>query len=100
VNVAVLVLRRDRVAEDHFRTPTVLPVVGALACGFLATPWAGRPGVQHQIAGILLAIGVVLWIATLFANRRAGRGGPRLDPTRLGGEGPSEGSTDGAAQRP
>jgi basic amino acid/polyamine antiporter, APA family len=100
VNVAVLVLRRDRVAEDHFRAPTVLPVVGALACGFLATPWAGRPAVQYQIAGILLAIGVVPWMATLFANRRAGRGGSHLDPTRLGGEGPSEGSTDGAAERP
>ena len=44
VNVAVLVLRKDPVDADHFRTPTVLPVVGALACGYLATPWAGPPG--------------------------------------------------------
>ena len=43
VNVAVLVLRKDPVDADHFRTPTVLPVVGALACGFLATP-VGRAG--------------------------------------------------------
>ena len=43
VNVAVLVLRRRPVEEDHFRTPTALPVVGALACGYLATPFAGRP---------------------------------------------------------
>src|SRR3954466_4251323 len=33
VNVAVLVLRRNHVDDDHFRTPTVLPVVGAIACG-------------------------------------------------------------------
>jgi APA family basic amino acid/polyamine antiporter len=43
VNVAVLVLRRDRVEHQHFRAPTFLPVVGAVVCGFLATPLAGRP---------------------------------------------------------
>ena len=41
VNVAVLVLRRDPVDADHFRTPTVLPVIGALACAYLATLWPG-----------------------------------------------------------
>ena len=40
---ALLVLRKDPVDADHFSTPTVLPIGGALACGFLATPWAGRP---------------------------------------------------------
>jgi basic amino acid/polyamine antiporter, APA family len=83
VNVAVLVLRRDRVDADHFRTPTVLPVVGALACGFLATPWAGRPAEQYRIAGILLAIGVVLWGVTVFVNRRTGGDAPRFDPASL-----------------
>ncbi|MGY1601983.1 APC family permease [Geodermatophilus sp. SYSU D00815] len=81
VNVAVLVLRRDHVDADHFRTPTVLPVVGALACGFLATPWAGRPAEQYRIAGILLGIGVVLWVVTVLANRSPGR----LDASRLPG---------------
>ncbi|MCV2491248.1 APC family permease [Geodermatophilus sp. YIM 151500] len=93
VNVAVLVLRRDEVDAGHFRTPTVLPVVGALACAYLATPWAGRPVVQYQIAGVLLGIGVLLWAATVLAGRRAGRGSPRLDPTHVSGEGP-EGSRD------
>ncbi len=65
INVAVLVLRKDTVDADHFRTPTVLPVVGALACGFLATPWAGRPAEEYRIAGVLLAIGVVLWFVTV-----------------------------------
>ncbi|MGY1807584.1 APC family permease [Blastococcus sp. SYSU D00669] len=83
VNVAVLVLRRDHVDGDHFRTPTVLPVVGTLACGFLATPWAGRPAEQYRIAGILLGIGVVLWVVTVLANRSQGRSAARLDPTRL-----------------
>ncbi len=87
VNVAVLVLRRDRVDADHFRTPTFLPVVGALACAYLATPFAGRPVVQYQIAGVLLAIGVGLWAVTVLVNRRTGTS-TRLDPEALSGEGP------------
>ena len=89
VNVAVLVLRRDRVDADHFRTPTVLPVVGALACAYLATPWAGRPAEQYEIAGILLAIGVVLWVVTVLLNRRTGARTPSFDPRNLSGERPS-----------
>jgi basic amino acid/polyamine antiporter, APA family len=88
VNIAVLVLRRDRVDEDHFTTPTFLPVVGALACGFLATPFSGRPAEQYRIAGILLGIGVLLWLVTVFVNRRTGAGPSRLDPAQLGTEPP------------
>jgi APA family basic amino acid/polyamine antiporter len=88
VNVAVLVLRRDHVDADHFRTPTVLPVVGALACAFLATPWAGRPSEQYRIAGVLLVVGVLLWGVTVLVNRRTGQPAARLDPTQLSGEGP------------
>jgi amino acid transporter len=88
VNVAVLVLRRRPVDAGHFRTPTVLPVIGAVACAYLATPFAGRPAVQYQIAGVLLGIGVLLWIVTVTVNRRAGRGPARLDPTALSGDRP------------
>ncbi|MFL6027283.1 MAG: APC family permease, partial [Friedmanniella sp.] len=88
VNVAVLVLRKDRVDADHFRTPTVLPVIGALACAYLATPWAGRPTEQYKIAGILLAIGVVLWGVTVQINRRTGPAVPPLDPERFTKGGP------------
>jgi basic amino acid/polyamine antiporter, APA family len=69
VNVAVLVLRRDPVAHQHFRTPTVLPVLGALTCAFLAGPWTGRDVVQYQIAAVLLGLGVVLWGVTRFFMR-------------------------------
>ncbi|WP_338764174.1 APC family permease [Nocardia vulneris] len=67
VNVAVLVLRRDPVAHEHFRTPTALPVIGAVTCGFLVTPFTDRNPQQYVIAGILLGIGVVLWGVNHFA---------------------------------
>jgi APA family basic amino acid/polyamine antiporter len=69
VNVAVLVLRKDEVGHKHFRTPTILPVIGALTCIFFAGPWTGRDVVQYQIAGVLLAIGLVLWVVTVMVNR-------------------------------
>lgn len=69
VNVAVLVLRKDRIGRRHFTTPTVLPVIGALACAFFVTPWTGRNPIQYTIAGWLLALGVVLWALTWLANR-------------------------------
>jgi amino acid transporter len=65
VNVAVLVLRKDKVDHKHFRTPTILPVLGMISCVFLAGPWAGRDPVQYAIAAALLGLGVILWIATV-----------------------------------
>jgi len=73
VNVAVLVLRKETVGHDHFRTPTFLPVIGALACAFLAGPWTGRDPVQYTVAGILIGIGVVLWVVTVLVNRATGQ---------------------------
>src|SRR5688500_9037892 len=69
VNIAVLVLRREKGEPGHFRTPTFLPVVGGLACAFLAGPWTGRDPVQYKVAGILIGIGVVLWVVTVLINR-------------------------------
>jgi APA family basic amino acid/polyamine antiporter len=69
VNVAVLVLRRDRVEHKHFRAPTVIPVIGAVACAFLASPLSGRAAADYRVAGVLLVIGVVLWVITYLSNR-------------------------------
>ena len=82
VNVAVLVLRRRPIDEDHFRTPTVLPVIGAIACAYLATPFAGRPVVQYKIAGVLLALGVVLWGVTVLRQPAGGARPGRVRPRR------------------
>jgi amino acid transporter len=65
VNVAILVLRKDKVDHEHFRSPTILPVLGAISCSSLVGPWTGRASVQYAIAGILLAVGVVLWFVTV-----------------------------------
>ncbi|HEY8373201.1 MAG TPA: APC family permease [Pseudonocardiaceae bacterium] len=61
VNVAVLVLRREKVAHKHFRTPTFIPVLGAVTCAYLASPLTGRPPREYLVAGILLVVGLVLW---------------------------------------
>ena len=71
VNVAVLVLRKDQVEHRHFRTPTILPVLGAISCAFLAGPWTGRDPVQYLIAACLIGLGVVLWLATVSFMRSA-----------------------------
>lgn len=88
VNVAVLVLRKDKVDHDHFEAPTIMPILGAITCAFLVGPWTGRDTVQYAIAGVLLALGVVLWLVTVFVMRTmsneeddelspGGRTGPR-----------------------
>ena len=88
VNVAVLVLRKDAVSHEHFRTPTFLPVLGAVSCAFFAGPWTGRDPVQYLIAGILIAIGVVLWFVTVAINRAAGVQPAEPVMEEIGGSGP------------
>jgi len=86
VNVAVLVLRRDvRAAGGHFKTPTALPVIGFLTSLYLVTPLSGRPAQQYVLAGILVAIGIVLFFLTMAVNRQLGiRDAGINDPTHLG----------------
>jgi amino acid transporter len=88
VNVAVLVLRKDKVAHSHFRTPTIVAVLGVASCAFLAGPWTGRDPAQYRIAGILIAIGIVLWVITVAINRATGV--KPADPlmSEIGGDGP------------
>lgn len=81
VNIAVLVLRREKVEHEHFRAPTWVPVLGAITCVFFASPLAGRPVEEYVVAGILLGIGVVFWAFNYFAG---GRRKTEFDPTKLG----------------
>ncbi|PPK70490.1 APC family permease [Actinokineospora auranticolor] len=78
VNIAVLVLRKDTVEHKHFRAPTALPAIGAVACAYLASPLSGRPAREYGIAAILLAVGVVLWLVNRFVVGRV-----RVDAEKL-----------------
>jgi APA family basic amino acid/polyamine antiporter len=74
VNVSVLVLRRRPVAHDHYRAPTICPILGLVSCAYLASPWARDPSqfVQYKIAAVLLGIGGVLFVVNwLLYGRRA-----------------------------
>ena len=78
VNVAVLVLRRDNVQHEHFRTPVWAPVIGAAACLLLASPLTGRAGGVYLRALILLAIGVAFYVLSRLAAGRV-----EIEPERL-----------------
>jgi amino acid transporter len=83
VNIAVLVLRRDRVEHRHFTAPTAIPVIGAVACAYLASPVSGRAAADYRVAGVLLVIGLILWLITYLVNRFVLRQDAELDPTHL-----------------
>ncbi|GHF01766.1 amino acid permease [Amycolatopsis deserti] len=72
VNVAVLVLRREKVDHPHFRAPTIIPALAAVFCLYLVSPLSGRPARDYAIAAILLGVGVVLWVVNWLAMRAAG----------------------------
>jgi hypothetical protein len=83
VNIAVLVLRRDRVDHKHFHAPTAIPVIGAVACAYLASPLSGRAAADYRVGGILLIIGVLLWAVTYAINRYVLHQDTTIDPTKL-----------------
>src|SRR5690606_20233997 len=76
VNVAVLVLRRQPSDRPHYRAPVVLPLFGVVSCVYLASPLSGRDPEQFKIAGVLLALGIVLWgVNWLLHGRRSNEQG-------------------------
>jgi len=86
VNIAVLVLRKEKTEHRHFRAPTWAPIVGAVLCAYLAIPGlSGRPGSDYYIGLGLLALGIVLWFVNWLYLR--GKGEAHLvkefDPQKL-----------------
>ena len=59
----------------------------------VSSPRRSRAGRRSStsIAGVLLAIGVVLWAVTVAVNKRTGAGPARLDPVHLAGDEPPHG---------
>jgi amino acid transporter len=66
VNSAVLVLRRDRVEEDHFRAPTIIPVLGVGSCLLLFTQIEGSVWLR---GGIILAVAILLGLVAAHRTR-------------------------------
>jgi APA family basic amino acid/polyamine antiporter len=60
-NLAVLVLRRDHVEEQHFRVPTWVPVLAIVSCLILLSQQSMETWLR---AGALIAVGVVLYGCT------------------------------------
>lgn len=67
-NLAVLVLRRDRVDHDHYRAPTALPILALGSCALLATQQ--RDPVTWAIAAGAVVVGVALHLVTRRGSRR------------------------------
>jgi APA family basic amino acid/polyamine antiporter len=73
VNISVLVLRRDEVGHEHFRTPTVFPVLGAVVAAALLVYQAISDITVFGLAAGFLVLGVVLYGVNLLAKRSLDR---------------------------
>ena len=65
-NVAVLVLRRDPVAHEHFRVWTPVPVLGVASCVLLMTQQTAK---VWLFGAILVGVGALLYGAARLAAR-------------------------------
>jgi amino acid transporter len=68
-NIAVLVLRRDRVEHEHFRVWTFVPVLGVASCILLLTQ---QEPIVWAFGGGFLILGAILYVITR-ATRRSER---------------------------
>jgi len=76
VNSAVLALRSDRVEHEHFRTPTVFPVLGIVVSLALLVYSAVNDVTIFVLAGVLLLLGVVLYGVDILVKSRLDRERP------------------------
>jgi amino acid transporter len=84
VNIALLVLRKDKVTHTHFRAPTWAPIVGGALCAYLAIPWlSGRPASDYYIGLGLIGVGILLWFLNWVFMRSRGEEIKEFDPQAL-----------------
>ena len=69
VNVSVLVLRRDTVEHEHFRTPSIFPILGIVVSLALLGYQAVSDITVFGLAALLLVLGLVLYGINVFAKR-------------------------------
>jgi APA family basic amino acid/polyamine antiporter len=69
VNISVLVLRGDEVDHEHFRTPSVFPILGIVVAAALLI-YTGISDVSvFGLAALLLGIGLVLYGVNVLVKR-------------------------------
>jgi len=68
VHISVLVLRREEVDHDHFVVPSIVPVIGVGISLALLTQIEGKVWLR---VGVLLAVGVALWVVNWLVVRRS-----------------------------
>src|ERR671911_266248 len=72
VNISVLVLRGDEVGHEHFRTPTVFPILGIVVSASLLIYTAIDDWTVFGLAGLLLGIGLILYGVNVLVKRSLG----------------------------
>jgi amino acid transporter len=77
VNISVLVLRRDPVDHEHFRTPSIFPILGIVVSASLLIYTAIDDWTILRLAALLLGLGLVLYFVNVFAKRRLDREPPQ-----------------------
>ncbi len=77
VNISVMVLRSDRVDHEHFRTPTVFPILGIVVSASLLIYTAISDISIFYLAALLLGIGLVLYVVNYFVKRSVDHESPQ-----------------------
>jgi basic amino acid/polyamine antiporter, APA family len=69
VNISVLVLRGDEVDHEHFRTPSVFPILGIVVAASLLIYTGISDLAVFGLAALLLGIGLVLYGVNVLVKR-------------------------------
>jgi amino acid transporter len=77
VNISVLALRGDEVDHEHFRTPSVFPILGIVVSASLLIYTAIDDWTVFGLAGLLLGIGLVLYGVNILVKRSLDREPPQ-----------------------
>src|ERR687896_342574 len=72
VNISVLALRGDEVDHEHFRTPSVFPILGIVVAASLLIYTAIDDWTVFGLAGLLLGIGLILYGVNVLVKRSLG----------------------------
>jgi amino acid transporter len=77
VNISVMVLRSDRVDHEHFRAPTVFPILGILVSVTLLIYTAISDISVFYLAAVLLLIGLALYVVNYLVKRSVDQESPQ-----------------------